>query len=521
MGRHVTLGAVVPDEAVHSRNLVDLLLLEDSLPDAELVAARLEEHGLAVKIHRVDSRERFVAALDERSWDVVLSDYNAPSFDGMEALEIAREKRPDMPFIFVTGALGEERAIELLKQGATDYVLKDRLERLGPGVERALRETKEKTKLRRAQEALHASERTLTTLMGNMPGMAVRARTEPPFHFVYASPGARELTGYPPEAFQTELGWSSVVHPDDYAAFLASNAEMRTRGAQRTVRYRIRTRSGETKWVWDRAVGMTDESGKLVYFEGFITDITQQMEAELETQRRVELEQQLIGIVSHDLRNPLNVVMLAASTALTSEDLDPRVTRSLLKIRSAGDRAARMIRDLLDFTQARLGGGIAIERKSANLLDLVHQVVDEAETTHPGRRVKVAHVGGSEGEWDPDRLAQALQNLVVNALRHGTPETDVTVRTSGTDERIVVEVHNHGAPIPEELRARLFRPMQRGSGADRGHRSVGLGLYIVDSIVRGHGGQVDVTSTAEEGTTFRIELSRWTPLVSSRAITLR
>ena len=441
-----------------------------------------------------------------------------PAFDGMEALTLAREQLPDTPFIFVTGALGEERAIELLKQGATDYVLKDRLERLGPGVERALREAKEKTKLRRAQEALRESERMLSTLMGNMPGMAFRCRTAPPWYFEYASPGVRELTGYPPEAFGEAGGitWAALVHPEDYPALAASSGSL-DRGAQRTHRYRIRTRAGELKWVWDRSVGIFDDAGKLVFFEGFVTDVTQQMEAEAETRKRVDFEQQLIGIVSHDLRNPLNVVMLAASTALMHEELDARVARSLLKIKSASDRAARMIRDLLDFTQARLGGGINIERKNVNLRELVDQVVDEAETTHPGRRIHVEHDGPSDGEWDPDRLAQAIQNLVVNALRHGRTDTDVTVRTIGTEDKVVLEVHNDGSPIPDDLRVRLFRPMQRGAGhADRGHRSVGLGLYIVDNIVRGHGGRVDVTSSETSGTTFRIELSRWAPILSTR-----
>lgn len=489
---------------------IRLLYLEDSQLDAELVELRLAELGLPVRIQRVDCREGFAAALKDGLPDLVLADYNVPSFDGTEALILARRLLPHLPFIFVSGALGEERAIELLKLGATDYVLKDRLERLCPSVQRALREAKEKAELRQAQDALHESERMLKTLMGNMPGMAFRCRPAPPWRFEYASPGARELTGYASDELCVggSVTWASLIHPDDYPALSTGAAQSIERDAQRTNRYRIRTRTGEEKWVWDRAVGIFDDSGSLEFFEGFVTDITQQMEAEIETRKRVDFEQQLIGIVSHDLRNPLNVVMLAASTALMYDDLESGVARSLLKIKSAGDRAARMIRDLLDFTQARLGGGIDIKRKAVDLRELVGQVVDEAETTHPGRRVRIHHEGTTDGEWDPDRLAQALQNLIVNALRHGTPNTDVTVRTVGTEDDIVLEVHNRGEPIPDALRARLFEPMQRGVPHDRTARSVGLGLYIVDSIVRGHDGRVDVESSKESGTVFRIHLSR-------------
>lgn len=487
--------------------MIRILLLEDSAPDAELEQARLEDHGIAVELERVDTRDRFLAAIESRCPELILADYNVPAFDGMEALLLARDLCPAVPFIFVTGALGEERAIELLKQGATDYVLKDRLERLAPSVTRALREAREKAALRRAEDAQRESERTLATLMGNMPGMAFRGTPTAPWRFVYASPGARELTGYAPDLLPD---WQTLIHPDDAHRLAPLEPEQ-----QRSVRYRIRTRTGEEKWVWDRAVGIFDDRGAPVAIEGFITDVTDLVRSEQEAVKRADFEQQLIGIVSHDLRNPLQVISLAASTALLAEELDPPVARSLLKIKGASDRAVRMIRDLLDFTQARLGEGIHIERRSTDLRELVGQVVDEAETTHPGRRVRVEHDGHTAGEWDPDRLSQAITNLVMNALRHGASDGDVTVRTSGARDRITLEVHNHGAPIPAPLRGQLFKPMMRGATSDRGARSVGLGLYIVDSIVRGHGGSVEVDSD-ERGTTFRIQLSRYAPTLSAK-----
>jgi phosphoserine phosphatase RsbU/P len=498
-----------------ARSPFSVLLLEDSLPDAELVGVKLEELASGVEVFRVDSRSSFLEALEVRPWDIVLADYSVPSFDGAEALAAARVRWPLVPFIFVTGALGDERAIELLKLGATDYVLKDRLERLGSSVLRALAEAREKADRKRAEEALRESERTLKTLIGNMPGMAFRCPTTDPWVFAYASVGARELTGYDPEAFYAggPLTWLSIVHPDDRDALVGAARAAAARGEQRSLRYRIRARSGAEKWVWDRAVGIADVAGGPAYIEGFVTDVTDQMRAQAEAERRAELEQQLIGIVSHDLRNPLNVILLATAAALTNEELDPGVARLLLRIKSAGDRAERMIRDLLDFTQARLGAGIHVDRGRTDLRQVVAQVVEEAETTRPGRRIEVEHagVGGSEGEWDPDRLAQVVSNLVVNALRHGDSDAAVTVRTRGAPDVVVLEVHNRGEPIASELQARLFQPLQRGTTADRASRSVGLGLYIVDQIVKSHGGAIEVESSREEGTTFRVSLPRRAP----------
>jgi len=495
-----------------ARERLSVLLLEDNELDAQLIEANLVEAGLQADVVRVDSKAAFSRALLDCRFDLILSDYNIPGFDGTQALTQARAACPETPFVFVTGALGEERAIELLKRGATDYVLKDRLERLAPSVERALRETHEKAERKRAEEARLESERALQTLMGNMPGMAFRRAPRPPWVFEYASPGAEELSGYRPEELYAGgcTTWAALMHPDDVERVaLDADAAFSAR-QQLTVTYRIRTHGGQEKCVWERSVGVHDEDGALKFIEGFVTDITQQKEAEAQAKSRAEFEQQLIGIVSHDLRNPLHVILLASTTALKQENLDERLTRMLQRIQSSGDRAVRMIRDLLDFTQARLGGGIHVERKHCCLMDLVPQVVDEAETTHPGREVRTHCEGETSGEYDWDRVAQAIENLLVNALRYSPKDTPVTVRVVGDDEVVRVEVHNYGPPISPELRARLFEPMQRGPGAgDRSGRSVGLGLYIVEHIARAHGGHVDVRSSADEGTTFVLRLPRW------------
>jgi two-component system, cell cycle sensor histidine kinase and response regulator CckA len=136
-----------------------LLLLEDDPVDADLVAATLSEAGLSCTAHRVDRRSDFIAALDSGAYDVILADYSIPGFDGMTALSLARQQAPDIPFLFVSATIGEELAIDAMHHGATDYVLKQRLGRLVPSVQRALREREERRERKRAEEALAQSER--------------------------------------------------------------------------------------------------------------------------------------------------------------------------------------------------------------------------------------------------------------------------------------------------------------------------------------------------------------------------
>jgi CheY-like chemotaxis protein len=149
--------------------LLRVLHLEDNLNDAELVQATLTREGIECEVVCVETRDAFLAALEQGGFDLILADYTLPSFDGMSALTIANEKYPDIPFIFVSGSIGEERAIEALKNGATDYVLKDRLFRLGHVVRRALQEFEERSKRKQAEEAIAYERSLLRTLIDNLP----------------------------------------------------------------------------------------------------------------------------------------------------------------------------------------------------------------------------------------------------------------------------------------------------------------------------------------------------------------
>jgi len=267
---------------------------------------------------------------------------------------------------------------------------------------------------------------------------------------------------------------------------------------------------GAMRWHLVRVVPLKSSSGTVMRWLGTATDVHDLRQSHSEAQRRADFEQQLIGIVSHDLRNPLSAILLGVTALVRREGLDDKSRKSLLRIQSSAERAVRMIRDLLDFTQARLGGGIPLKRQRADLHLVTRNVLEEVEATNPGREVVTRHSGDGQGEWDADRIAQVIQNLVTNALKYSPPDTPVRVEAVGEDGWVTLSVHNLGEPISTK-RGSLFEPLQRAtSDVDQAGRSVGLGLYIVDQIVRAHGGSVAVRSGVTEGTTFTVKLPRST-----------
>jgi len=222
-----------------------------------------------------------------------------------------------------------------------------------------------------------------------------------------------------------------------------------------------------------------------------------------------EFEQQVVGIVSHDLRNPLSAIGMSASLLLKRGGLDEQQGKVIGRIISSTERAQRMIRDFLDFTQARTDPGIPLCRTAVDLHEIVQVALDEVHLSYPERQVILELSGDGGAVCDPDRIAQAIGNLIANAFQHGAISSPVRVVARGSEEAIVLEVTNAGPPIrPEEL-PNLFVPFRRGrESRERVAGSIGLGLYITQRLVLAHGGAVKVRSTEEEGTTFTVCLPR-------------
>jgi signal transduction histidine kinase len=216
-----------------------------------------------------------------------------------------------------------------------------------------------------------------------------------------------------------------------------------------------------------------------------------------EAERKLEHKDKVVGILGHDLRNPLSTVLLAFQTLqrinLERDGVDVLLERGV----QAGERMQAMIQDILDFARSAAGAPFPVRPRPADLCAVATMVVDEIRSSHPARSILIEMPSRLEILCDPDRIAQAMGNLVVNAIQHG--QGPVSVRVCIDAGRVVLRVHNQGDPISEDDLPNLFEPFKR---ANRKSEGLGLGLHIVREIMRAHGGAVTVRSSRTDGTTF-------------------
>jgi two-component system sensor histidine kinase/response regulator len=220
----------------------------------------------------------------------------------------------------------------------------------------------------------------------------------------------------------------------------------------------------------------------------------------------LRLNEELIAVVGHDLRNPLEVILMTAEL-LREKTQDADVMKSAQRLHRSGTRMRQIIDELLDMTRARLGGGIPIQRRPADLLAIAKTSVSEAEAAHPARHIELRHEGDLRGEWDAGRLEQVLSNLIGNALRHGSQGTPVLVTVLDEGDHVALSVHNEGHIAPTLL-PRVFEPFQASRDSRAKGEGLGLGLYIVQQLVFAHEGTAEVRSLPSDGTTFLIRLPR-------------
>src|SRR3712207_5283868 len=234
----------------------------------------------------------------------MLSDHSLPSFDGLSALKLAKEMCPEVPFILISGAIGEERAIEVLKSGATDYVLKQRLERLVPAVRRAVREGEQEIQRRRAEEALRRSEERYRTLVEQIPAVTYiqePSESDNPKAVTYMSPQYETLLGYSADSeVIDEEHWLRILHPEDREQVLAEEARTDETGEPFEAEYRVIAGDGRTVWLRDQATLARDGGGRALYWLGVQYDITEQKQIEEALREVREAERRRIARDLHD-----------------------------------------------------------------------------------------------------------------------------------------------------------------------------------------------------------------------------
>jgi PAS domain S-box-containing protein len=240
-----------------------------------------------------------------------------------------------------------------------------------------------------------------------------------------------------------------------------------------------------------------------------VSDITERKRQEDRLRQTAEFRERFLGIVSHDLRNPLNAILLSANGLLKMDGISATHTKMVCRVVSCAERMGRMIGELLDFTRGRLGGGIPIQPQPANLRHLCEQVLEELESSHPDRELSLTAKGHFQGVWDADRLVQLLGNLGKNALDNSPSGSTVDFVLQGEEDTVRVEVHNAGPPIPVKMLPEIFEPFRRAvSGETCPTSGLGLGLFIVQRIAQAHGGSIEVRSAEDLGTIFTLRLPR-------------
>ena len=331
--------------------------------------------------------------------------------------------------------------------------------------------------------------------------------------------GAERIKGYKADEIIGKH-FSIFYPPEDVAAGKTDRElEIVTReGRFEEEGWRVR-KDGSRMWASVTITALRNPQGDLVGFAKVTRDLTERRQAEenrralaeekaalAEKAKIQQFQERFLAILGHDLRNPLAAINIGAG-ALRQRSTDPVALRIVNRIRESSLRMSRMIEQILDLTRTRLAAGLELNPEPFDLRDTIARVVEELHVAHPSRSVDVASPP-LPGKWDKDRLEQVFSNLVGNALVYGDPAKPVAVRARVEGRVVVVEVHNDGPPIPEDLQGAIFDPFRRGQQDSHASKraGLGLGLYISKEVTLAHGGDITVRSTATEGTTFQVTL---------------
>ncbi|MDQ3995999.1 MAG: sensor histidine kinase [Gemmatimonadota bacterium] len=288
----------------------------------------------------------------------------------------------------------------------------------------------------------------------------------------------------------------------------AGRAESGFTVAQMVSEFRALRSSVMHLWTRKQAeVGITDIQDMIRFNEGIDQAIAESVTRH--THEIGQSKERFLAILGHDLRTPLSAIITSTRFMLDTDELREPYLTLVTRVASSARRMNQMVADLLEFTRTRFGDSIPIVRAETDVRKIVHDVVAEVAATYPSTTLQIETTGQLVGQWDPDRLTQALTNLVGNAVHHGSEGSPIKVAARGEPTEVVILVQNQGPVIPKKQLGQIFGAMKHvtDDGA-RDRRHLGLGLYIVDKIVAAHGGAIDVRSSKERGTTFTVHLPR-------------
>lgn len=515
---------------------IRVLHLEDSALDAELIHAVLAEEELAWGVARVWTRVDFEAALTTDRFDLILADHQLPGFDGGAALDIARALAPETPFIFVSGTLGEEVAVEALKRGATDYVVKQRLSRLGGVVRRAIAEVAARRDRAAAEQALRHAEANFATLVNAMPLLCWMANADG--RITWYNDRWYEYTGT--TAVQmTDADMAAIVHPEARPEVVARWRQAIATGTPFEHTFPIRDAQGRYRPFLTRAHPVREADGRVVRWLGTNTDVSAQHAAEDALRRlnedlenrivtaiaerervfaqigeiqKLETIGQLTGGVAHDFNNLLTPIIGNLDLLARRVDGDARSRKLLDSALQAADRAKILVQRLLAFARRQVLETRAVDtrRLIGNSAELIGRSIGPRITLEIDIAPDLPHA-----RVDENQLELALLNLAVNA-RDAMPEGGrLTIRADGQSvgpdhpaglrhgDYVRVSVIDTGTGMDGATLARAIEPFFSTKGIGKG---TGLGLSMVHGLAAQSGGALLLDSTPERGTCAEIWL---------------
>jgi PAS domain S-box-containing protein len=500
--------------------LIRILNLEDDPVDAELVQERLAEAGLVCRITLAQTRDEFETALNDSGMDIILADYRLPSYDGMSALRLAHERCPEIPFIFVSGAIGEEAAIEALTRGATDYVLKENLSRLAPAVQRALQEARNRRERKQAEEALEHSEVKMRCILDSVDeGFIVIDRG---YRILSANRAFCNLVALPED--QVIGGLCHEISHKSARPCCESGEECPVKRTFETGKAHVAVHthqdaSGAHQYVELKSHPIVDASGTINSVVETLNDVTEKrkLQAQFAQSQKMESVARLAGGVAHDFNNMLGVIIGHTELALAQVNPSQPLFTGLQEIQKAAERSARLTRQLLAFARK--------QTVAPRVLDLNETVAGMLKMLRPliGEDIDLVWRPG-DGVWpvkmDPSQIDQILANLCVNArdaisgVGRISIETGMAIFDPGycayhpelvPGEYVLLTVSDDGCGMDRGTLSRIFEPFFTTKEIGQG---TGLGLATVYGIVKQNNGFINVYSEPGQGTVFKLYLPR-------------
>jgi len=489
---------------------VRVLHLEDNAADAQLCLYKLRADGLNVQVENVRSGKEFREKVASNSYDMILGDYRLPDWSGLDAVHWLRISKVDTPFILVTGTLGDELAVECIKRGATDYVLKEKLDRLPAAVRRALQEQVVRAGRDRAERELLLREQEFRSIVEGAPYGIYR--TSENGDLVMVNPALVAMLGYENEAGMLKLNTTRdiFVTPGDRDRALAEIGSNQVSH----IDYIWRRRDGKKITVRLAGRQLPIESGRPVTYEVFAEDITSQrsLEQQFLQAQKMEAVGRLAGGVAHDFNNLLMIISSCLELWQHEKTDAEKAGKYIRQIREATSMAAFVVRQLLTFSRKQ-----TIERQVVSL-NVVLKDLSKMLPRLLGEDIEVAIEPGSDLEAievDRGNIEQVVMNLAVNARdampgggRLAIRTENISLTAADADNMklmpgkyVKLSVADTGVGMDEETKEHIFEPFFTTKELGKG---TGLGLATVSSIVKQNLGGIWVQSQMGSGTTFEV-----------------